>query len=82
MIWQLTYVIMISISDCITYRGGDTDADLSTGFLNEEEKTVTCPVHLFIFKLYDGVSQNPPAEKPLKTYNVKIENKGVRKIVE
>ncbi len=50
-------------------------ADLSTGFLNEEEKTVTCPLHLSVFKLYDGVPQNPPAVEPLKTYNVKIENK-------
>jgi 3-phenylpropionate/trans-cinnamate dioxygenase ferredoxin component len=42
-------------------------ADLSTGFLNEEEKTVTCPLHLSIFKLDDGTPQNPPAERPLKT---------------
>lgn len=42
-------------------------ADLSTGFLNEQEKTVTCPLHL----------SNPPAELPLKTYNVKIEDNGL-----
>jgi 3-phenylpropionate/trans-cinnamate dioxygenase ferredoxin subunit len=52
-------------------------ADLSNGFLNEEQKTVTCPLHLSVFKLEDGVPENPPAEIPLKTYNVKIENKGV-----
>jgi nitrite reductase/ring-hydroxylating ferredoxin subunit len=48
-------------------------ADLSTGFLNEQEKTVTCPLHLSVFKLESGVPQNPPAELPLKTYNIKIE---------
>lgn len=52
-------------------------ADLSNGFLNEEQKTVTCPLHLSVFKLEDCVPENPPAQIPLKTYNVKIENKGV-----
>jgi 3-phenylpropionate/trans-cinnamate dioxygenase ferredoxin subunit len=52
-------------------------ADLSTGFLNEQEKTVTCPLHLSIFKLDDGIPKNPPAELPLKTYNVKIEDNGL-----
>ena len=30
-------------------------ADLSTGFLNEQEKTVTCPLHLSVFKLDNGM---------------------------
>lgn len=47
------------------------EADLSTGFLNETN--VTCPLHLSIFNLQDGKPQNLPAEKPLKTFNVKIE---------
>jgi len=34
---------------------------------------VTCPLHLSIFNLEDGKPQNPPAESPLKSYNVKIE---------
>lgn len=46
-------------------------ADLSTGILGEEG--VTCPLHLSTFNLETGVPQNLPAEKPLKTYNVKIE---------
>jgi 3-phenylpropionate/trans-cinnamate dioxygenase ferredoxin component len=50
-------------------------------FLNEE-KTVTCPLHLSIFKLHDGVPQNPPAETPLKTYNIKIEDNGVYVLIE
>lgn len=47
------------------------EADLSTGFLSDEG--VRCPLHLSVFNLQDGVPQNPPAEAPLKTYNVKIE---------
>ena len=42
----------------------------STGFLNEGEKTVTCPLHLSVFKLDDGVPQNPPAETPLKKHTI------------
>ena len=52
-------------------------ADLSLGFLNEEEKTVTCPLHFSSFRLDNGIPQNLPAEKPLKTYDVKIENDGI-----
>jgi 3-phenylpropionate/trans-cinnamate dioxygenase ferredoxin subunit len=57
-------------------------ADLSTGFLNEQEKAVTCPLHLSVFKLDNGMPQNPPAELPLKTYNVKIEDNGVYVFIE
>jgi 3-phenylpropionate/trans-cinnamate dioxygenase ferredoxin subunit len=48
-------------------------ADLSMGFLNETERTVTCPLHMSNFNLEDGIPQNLPAEEPLKTYNVKVE---------
>lgn len=47
------------------------EADLSTGMLNETN--VTCPLHLSSFNLEDGKPQNLPAEKPLRTYNVKID---------
>ena len=47
------------------------EADLSTGILSEEG--LTCPLHLSVFNLETGMPQNLPAEKPLKTYNVKIE---------
>ena len=47
------------------------NADLSTGFLSEEG--VRCPLHLSVFNLQDGKPQNLPAETPLKTYNVKID---------
>jgi nitrite reductase/ring-hydroxylating ferredoxin subunit len=51
------------------------DADLSTGFLSEEG--IRCPLHLSVFNLEDGKPQNLPAEVPLKTYNVKIEQNEV-----
>ncbi len=47
------------------------DADLSSGILSNEG--ITCPLHLSTFNLQTGVPQNLPAERPLKTYNVKIE---------
>lgn len=52
-------------------------SDLSTGVLNAEEKTVTCPLHLSSFKLDTGLPQNLPAEQPLKTYKVKIRDDAI-----
>lgn len=57
-------------------------ADLSTGFLNEDEGTVTCPLHMSSFKLEDGTPQNLPAEEPLKTYKTKIQDNSVYIFVE
>ena len=51
------------------------EADLSTGILSDEG--VRCPLHLSVFNLENGSPLNPPAEKPLKTYNVKIDNNEV-----
>ena len=48
-------------------------ADLSTGFLNESEKTVTCPLHLSSFDMNNGNALNLPAEEPLKIYKIKKE---------
>ncbi|KAF6242482.1 non-heme iron oxygenase ferredoxin subunit [Nitrosopumilus sp. b1] len=47
------------------------EADLSTGFLTDEG--VRCPLHLSVFNLENGKPQNPPADEPLKTYTVKIQ---------
>lgn len=52
-------------------------ADLSTGILNEEENTVTCPLHLSAFKLDSGIPQNLPAEDPLQVYKVKIQENAI-----
>lgn len=48
------------------------DADLSTGFLGPDG--IRCPLHLSVFDLCDGAPKNLPAEKPLRVYNVKIED--------
>ncbi|HKQ22433.1 MAG TPA: Rieske 2Fe-2S domain-containing protein, partial [Nitrososphaeraceae archaeon] len=47
-------------------------ADLSTGFLNEDENTVTCPLHMSRFNLESGAPENLPAEEPLKTYSTEL----------
>ena len=47
------------------------DAALETGFLTDEG--VRCPLHLSVFRLEDGAPLNPPADRPLRAYNVKIE---------
>lgn len=52
-------------------------ADLSTGFLNEEEKTVTCPLHMSAFNLEKGNPLNLPAEEPLMTYKTKIDDNSI-----
>lgn len=57
-------------------------ADLSTGFMNEEEETITCPLHMSSFRMKDGTPQNLPAEVPLKTYKTKIEDSLVYILVE
>lgn len=57
-------------------------ADLSTGFMNEAEKTVTCPLHMSAFKLDDGTPNNLPAEEPLNTYKVKIQDDWIYILIE
>lgn len=57
-------------------------ADLSTGFMNEDEATITCPLHMSSFKLEDGTPQNLPAEVPLETYKTKIHDNSVYILVE
>ena len=53
------------------------DADLSLGILNEQEKTVTCPLHMSALNLNDGRPLNLPAEEPLTVYKTKIDNNSV-----
>ena len=47
------------------------DADLSTGFLGPDG--VRCPLHLSVFDLESGCPLNPPAEKPVQVYNVRVD---------
>ncbi len=46
-------------------------ADLANGFINDD--AITCPLHLAQFEISSGKALTPPAEKPLKLYNIKIE---------
>lgn len=62
----------ISATDLICTHA---EADLSTGFLSDQG--VRCPLHLSVFDLKNGMPLNPPAEKALKVYNVKIEQNEV-----
>ena len=48
------------------------ETDLGLGFMIEDR--VVCPLHLSQFSLKTGEVQNPPAEVPLKRFNVKIED--------
>ncbi|MFP3189821.1 MAG: non-heme iron oxygenase ferredoxin subunit [Thermoproteota archaeon] len=48
------------------------EADLKDGFLLED--VIICPLHLSQFNIFTGEVVNPPAEKPLKVYNIKLEN--------
>jgi nitrite reductase/ring-hydroxylating ferredoxin subunit len=50
--------------------------------MNEDEETITCPLHMSSFKLEDGTPQNLPAEVPLKTYKTKIQDTSVYILVE
>lgn len=45
------------------------DADLSRGIISGEY--ITCPLHLSRFSIRTGEVDNPPAEEPLHTYDVK-----------
>ncbi len=47
-------------------------ADLANGFINED--TITCPLHLAQFDITNGSALSPPAERPLKLYNIKIDD--------
>ncbi len=47
--------------------------DLTGGFLDESEKTVTCPLHHSSFDMKSGNALNLPAEDPLKVYKIKKE---------
>ena len=57
-------------------KNGDM-LDFDQGIMNEEENTVTCPLHLSAFKLDTGMPQNLPAEEPIKTYKVKIQDNAI-----
>ena len=48
----------------------------------QNQKTATCPPPLAVFKLEHHVPGNIPAEIPLKTYNIKIEETAIYVLIE
>ena len=55
-------------------------ADLTMGFLGEDY--LTCPLHLSQFEFQTGKPLNPPAEEPLISYKVKIEENVIYVLLE
>ena len=51
------------------------ETDLALGFVLEDR--VVCPLHLSQFDLKTGQVMNPPAEIPLRCFNVKIEGETI-----
>ena len=73
-------LLLIKINNqifCIERYCTHAYGDLSEGIINEETKTVTCPIHFSTFDIKTGNPITKPAERPLKTYKVKIENNKV-----
>ena len=51
------------------------ESDLANGILTENG--LTCPLHLSVFNMEDGMPQNPPAENPIHTYRTKIQDNNI-----
>jgi 3-phenylpropionate/trans-cinnamate dioxygenase ferredoxin component len=69
-----THVLVAKIGGEVSALSGictHEEADLGLGFVIEDR--VVCPLHLSQFDLKTGQVMNPPAEVPLKRFNVKIE---------
>jgi 3-phenylpropionate/trans-cinnamate dioxygenase ferredoxin component len=69
-----THVLLSKIGGEVSAVSGTCtheETDLGSGFLIEDR--VVCPLHLSQFDLRTGQVLNPPAEVPLKRFNVKIE---------
>ncbi|HYG00711.1 MAG TPA: Rieske 2Fe-2S domain-containing protein [Candidatus Saccharimonadales bacterium] len=47
--------------------------DMIGGSVNENAKTITCPLHLSSFDLNSGNPLNLPAEKPIHIYQIRKE---------
>lgn len=52
-------------------------ARLSEGWLDEEDCAVECPLHGSKFDLASGKPRSLPATRPVKTYNVVVEDGAV-----
>ena len=47
-------------------------ASLAAGDIDLEECTVECPYHASLFDIRTGQVLSPPADKPVKTYRLKV----------
>jgi len=73
-----SHILLANLGGEVTAVSGTCtheEADLGTGFLVEDR--VVCPLHLSQFDLRTGQVMNPPAEVPLKRFNVKIEGETI-----
>jgi len=59
---------------CVQRNCTHAFADLSEGFVNEEKKTIRCPLHFSVFSLVDGSVVKGPAIEKLKKFKVFVEN--------
>jgi 3-phenylpropionate/trans-cinnamate dioxygenase ferredoxin component len=50
------------------------EAELAEGFLDENECTVECPLHNAVFSLESGEALESPAEVPIPTFPVTVED--------
>jgi len=69
-----THILVAKIGGEVSAVSGvctHEETDLGLGFVIEDR--VVCPLHLSQFDLRTGLVMNPPAEVPLKRFNVKIE---------
>jgi len=69
-----THILVAKIGGEVSAVSGvctHEEADLGLGFVIEDR--VVCPLHLSQFDLRTGQVMNPPAEVPLRRFNVKIE---------
>ena len=69
-----THILVAKIGGEVSAVSGvctHEETDLGLGFVIEDR--VVCPLHLSQFDLRTGQVMNPPAEVPLKRFNVKIE---------
>ena len=73
-----SHILLANISGEVTAVSGTCtheEADLGTGFMLEDR--VICPLHLSQFDLRTGQVMNPPAEAPLRRFNVKIDGDSI-----
>lgn len=71
--------ILIALAENHVYAVDDTctheDASLSKGSLHGD--CVKCPLHGSRFRLSNGAALDDPAEEPLNTYTVKVEDDNI-----